>query len=459
MADYDVTVIGGGPAGLSAAIAAHEEGARVLIIEREARLGGILKQCIHDGFGLARYNEKLSGPEYVARDIKKAEELGIDTLLLTFVTSIEKKEDGFRLAMVNRNGVSFVDTKTIVFATGCRERTAKQVRIHGTRPAGVLTAGAAQNLVNLHGLSITRRCVILGSGDIGLIMARRLTLKGAGVVGVYEIMPKPAGLPRNISQCLDDYGIPLHLSHTVTRVFGDDRLEKVEISEVDDKLNPIPGTQQLVDCDCLILSVGLIPENELSETLGVEMDPATRGPRCDTGFMTSVPGVFAAGNCLFVYDLVDYVSSDSAKAGKAAAEFCRNKREQGTEYVAPVRHQPVAELGPDQMTCIVCPNSCILTVTRNDDGSWKVTGNRCKRGEKFALEEKTAPKRTISSTVATCVPGAPVIPVRVSGDIPKEKIFDVMKEINGIKLNVRPAPGDAVIENVCGLGVDVIATD
>ena len=458
MAEYDVTVIGGGPAGLSAALAADGEGAKVLLIEREARLGGILKQCIHDGFGLARYGEKLSGPEYVARDIREVERRGIDTLLLTFVTKIDREEDGFTLTAVNRDGVTFLHTKAIVFATGCRERTAKQVKIHGTRPAGVLTAGAAQSLVNLHGLKIARRCVVLGSGDIGLIMARRLTLEGAEVVGVYEIMPKPAGLARNVSQCLKDYGIPLHLSHTVTRVFGDDRLEKVEVSEVDKDLKPIPGTEELVDCDCLILSVGLIPENELAETLGVEMDPKTRGPKCDTGFMSSVPGVFAAGNCLFVYDLVDYVSEDAAKAGKAAAEYCRNRRERGTEFVSPVKHQPEAELGPDQMTCIVCPNSCTLTVTKTEDG-WKVEGNKCKRGERFAIGEMTNPVRTISSTVATSLPDLPVLPVRVSAEFPKQRIFDVMREIDKVRLERRPEPGEAVIADVCGLGIDVIAAE
>ena len=457
MKNYDVIVIGGGPAGLSAALSAYEEKAKVGIIEREARLGGILKQCIHDGFGLIRFGEKLSGPEYVGRDIDDIEKKNIDIMLLAFVTRIRREEDDFILTLVSRTGVEDIKTKTIVLATGCRERTAKQIRIHGTRPAGVITAGSAQNLVNLHGLSITKKCVILGSGDIGLIMARRLTLEGSEVLGVYEVMPEPAGLARNISQCLNDYNIPLHLSHTVTRVFGHDRLEAVEIAEVDEDLIPILGTEKKVECDALILSVGLIPENELAEDIGVEINKKTKGPLCDGNLMSTVPGVFAAGNCLYVYDLVDYVSEDGAKAGRNAAKFARERFEQNDDYVAPVKHQKDFNLGTNEMTCIVCPNGCRLSYERTDDGI-EVSGNKCPKGEKFLLGELTEPKRTISSTVATAFKEYPVVPVRVSGEIPKDRIFDVMKEINKVYITEKLPRGYAVIENVLNLGVDVILT-
>ena len=321
MFDYDVTVIGGGPAGLAAAISAHDNGAKTLVIEREERLGGMLKQCIHDGFGLSRFGERLAGPEYVERFMTELYKRNIDAMLRTFVTGVEKLRDGFCVATVNGEGLKKIYTKTLVLATGCRERTAKQVFIHGTRPAGVFTAGTAQHFTNRLGVMPTKRCVILGSGDIGLIMARRLTLEGAEVLGVYEINPTPSGLTRNIHQCLYDYDIPLYLSHTVTRVFGADRLEAVEICEVDGDLRPIKGTEKRVECDALIVSVGLIPENELAESIGVSIDGHTGGPVCDGQLMTSVPGVFSCGNALHVNDLVDFVSASGEEAGKNAALF------------------------------------------------------------------------------------------------------------------------------------------
>lgn len=320
--NYDTVVIGGGAAGLAAALKVNEEKKSVLIIEREVRLGGILKQCIHDGFGLVRFKEKLSGPEYIERFIDKIHENNIEYICLAFVTKIEKLNDKtFKISIVSKNGCEEIIAKTLILANGCRERTAKQIYIHGTRPAGVYTAGSAQALTNLYGQKVTKKCVILGSGDIGLIMARRLALEGSKVEGVYEIKPTPSGLMRNVHQCLYDYDIPLHLSHTVTRVFGDQRLQGVEIMKVDKNFKPIPGTETHVECDALILSVGLIPENELAESLKIKIDPKTKGPIVDNNLMTDTDGIFSCGNALHVNDLVDYVSESGEIAGKSACKY------------------------------------------------------------------------------------------------------------------------------------------
>ena len=315
----DVAVIGGGPAGLAAAVAAGERGARhVLVIERAEELGGILPQCIHNGFGVEVFGEDLTGPTYAQRYIDRAFELGVEALLDTMVLEVSP---GHITATNARHGILEIEAEAIVLAMGCRERPRGALGIPGTRPAGVYTAGTAQRLVNMEGYMPGQRFVILGSGDIGMIMARRLTFEGATVERVLEIQPFISGLMRNYVQCLQDFGIPLQLSHTVVDIRGDRRVEAVVAAEVDSTWQPIPSTEEVIPCDTLLLSVGLIPENELSRQAGVELDGATGGPYVDERFQTSVPGVFAAGNVVHVYDLVDDVSYAGERAGASAAEF------------------------------------------------------------------------------------------------------------------------------------------
>lgn len=325
MKNYDIVIIGGGPAGLAAAVSAKKNGIdSILILERDKELGGILNQCIHNGFGLHTFKEELTGPEYAQRFIDQAKELKIEYCLNTMVMDISHEK--VVTAMNREEGMFEIRAKAVILAMGCRERSRGALNIPGYRPAGIYSAGTAQRLVNMEGLMPGREVVILGSGDIGLIMARRMTFEGAKVKVVAELMPYSGGLKRNIVQCLDDYGIPLKLSHTVVDIKGKERLEGVTLAEVDSTGKPIPGTEEFYSCDTLLLSVGLIPENELSNGMGVEMSRVTSGPVVNESLETNIAGVFACGNVLHVHDLVDFVSEEAAAAGKNAAAYVKGER-------------------------------------------------------------------------------------------------------------------------------------
>ena len=354
MKSYDIVIIGGGPAGLAAAVSARKEGiGSILILERDKELGGILNQCIHNGFGLHTFKEELTGPEYAGRFIDQVLELGIEYKLNTMVMDIGA--DKLVTAMNREEGMFQIRAGAVILAMGCRERSRGALNIPGYRPAGIYSAGTAQRLVNMEGFMPGREVVSLGSGDIGLIMARRMTLEGAKVKVVAELMPYSGGLKRNIVQCLDDYGIPLKLSHTVVNIKGKERLEGITLAQVDQKGKPVPGTEEEYSCDTLLLSVGLIPENELSDGMGIQMNPVTSGPKVNERMETSIEGVFACGNVLHVHDLVDFVSEEAAAAGRNAARYVKGQEAKGNGHIVSlnpvqgVRYTVPCTIDPDKM--------------------------------------------------------------------------------------------------------------
>lgn len=458
----DVLVIGAGPGGLAAAKGAREAGARrVIVLERDACPGGILNQCIHDGFGLIRYKEQLTGPEYAVRAEREATEAGAKIMTGHQVVRMERMAagEGIEVTAVSASGLKTFRAGAVVLALGCRERTRGAISIPGSRPAGVFTAGVIQNFVNIRNVMPGHRVVILGSGDVGMIMARRLTLEGAKVQVVAEILPEPAGLARNVSQCLYDYGIPILCSHTVSRIIGRRKIEAVEISEVDQNMRPVPGTEQRFDCDALVLSVGLIPENEIAQTAGVTLDPKTNGTLTDEYLQTDVEGIFSCGNSRRIMDLADFVSEQGELAGRnAVAHLTGEEMETWDESrtTSMLKGYPV----PDTVTCTLCPNGCQVRRVADENGAFTYEGNKCPRGIDFAEQERTAPRRMLTTTVRDA--DGHLIPVRTGQPISREKMFDAMKEMRTFTAdcteNIRCGDTLTYVTDKDGSRIRVIAT-
>lgn len=436
---YDVLVVGAGPGGLAAAKGAKEAGAeRVLLVERDSRAGGILNQCIHDGFGIVRYRQQLTGPEYALKAEAEIADAGIELLTGCHVLRIDAQKRAHVVTVVSADGLKHIETGTVILATGCRERTRGAIAIPGSRPAGVFTAGVTQNLVNVRNVMPGKRVVIFGSGDVGMIMARRLTLEGARVEAVVEIFPQPAGLSRNVSQCLYDYDIPIFCSHTISNIIGKKRLEAVEISELDQDMQPVSGTERLIECDTLVLSVGLIPENEVAQTAGVALDAKTNGVITDEHLQTNVRGIFACGNARRIMDLADFVSEQGEMAGRNAVAYLRGEE---MDVWDEARTSSMAKGFPEEgvVTCTLCPTGCQV---RFNEETGEYEGNKCKRGAQFAEQERTAPKRILTTTVK--LDDGRLLPVRSTRPVSKQKLPQLVQELGEITVNRPVIYGDVV---------------
>lgn len=452
MRECDVLVVGGGPGGLAAAYAARKAGAdSVIILERDRKAGGILNQCIHSGFGLMRYQEELTGPEYAGFAIEEAAASGVEMLTSRHVTKISQNHTA---VAYTRDGIEEYHAKTIILATGCRERTRGNISIPGSRPAGVFTAGVAQNLINRKNVMIGKRVVILGSGDIGLIMARRLMIEGAEVLAVVEILSEPAGLSRNVSQCVYEFGIPLYVNTTVSKIIGKRKLEAVELSAVDARRQTIPGTGRVIACDALILSVGLIPENEVAKTAGVRLNH-DNSVDTDQHLQTSIDGIFSCGNSRRVMDLADYVSEQGEMAGRNAVHWMnRELMEIWDEKKSNCMKKGFPE--KDTITCAVCPNGCQV---KWDEATKGYLGNQCRRGADFAAQERTAPKRTVTTTMKVRGRWQPLVSVRTKEIVERNRVREIVSGLCGKAVSVGIKSGEVVCTlSAGGAKVAVIAT-
>lgn len=469
---FDVVIIGGGCAGMAAALSAVKENAqRVLILERASSLGGVLRQCIHNGFGLHRFKEDLTGVEYAARFIHMIAEQEITVLTDTIVLEIQKER---RITAMNPTGLLKISAKSLVIATGCRERSRGALSIPGSRPAGIMSAGTAQRYMNLEGYLVGKRIVILGSGDIGLIMARQFLLEGAKVLAVVEIQPHSSGLVRNIVQCIKDFDIPLYYNTTVIRIEGSSRLTGVWLSQVDARRNPIPETERFLECDTLILSVGLIPENELSWQAGIPMDETTGGAFVDNALQTDAPGIFACGNALHVHGLVDDVTQEAELAGKNAALYAQRKQNVTSASFSVTSGKNMRGIVPQQvcatknsakmeetmhktLICINCPLGCQITTTFDEQGNISVSGNRCRRGAEYAMQEVAFPMRILTGNMKVEGTKKP-LSVKTDAPIPKSMLLECAAELKCHRPVPPIAIGDVIIHNILDTGANIIAT-